>query len=803
MLQLALVKKQPTSPANAQPLQNSQRDNDSKMLREENTQLRDQIKQFEVMMQKMQSEMNLLRSSHHKMHQSDASGEAVYQSFSSQQQSTQSTAVDASDDVSSEAVYHQSTQSADIDVSDDDASADASDEAVYQSFSSQQQSTQSTAVDASDDVSSEAVYHQSTQSADIDVSDDDASADASDEAVYQSFSSQQQSTQSTDVDASADASGEAVYHQSTQSADIDVSDDESGETVYEFVASQQQSTTAHASAKKKPARPCPFCNKMLPRLSRHMLTVHKEHREVKKASSLPPKARDKQLKQLRRQGIFHYNKKQFLSNTPELLRERRRKEDSRVVMCTHCNGFFSRAHFWRHKQKCQADSADDPLAIPVELMKPLSDNTHTNVPVEFRDNVLRKFSNDEAGRMCLTDKSIVIVGRRLYDKMKRKQDKLSEVAKSVRMDMRRLATLFITFKQVVGNNCEHEDASSMLVRSNFQALEDAINIRCTEHEQEGDEGLKAGLKISYYYLIKKFAKIVKVTHLQSGEDHKAAEVDKFTDVLALNHNILFGDALYKINKRRQTKLRRPENLPQEEDCQKLRDYTLKRMSELTADEYRVWSSTDYCELRDLVLSRLTLFNARRGGEPARLTMAEWQEAVADSWLDSTAVADSSDVDKELFKEFKITYQTGKGNNHLVPILFPSDTISAMEKLTDSTVRNFAGIHHNNLYTFPNSKHSMDHVSGWHSVHRVSTDANIKCPELLNPTKMRHLVSTLYAARDVPEQDRRLFYLHMGHSEKVNTAIYQAPLSHQEVTKVGFHLQQIDQSKQAWLIFLKL
>lgn len=75
------------------------------------------------------------------------------------------------------------------------------------------------------------------------------------------------------------------------------------------------------------------------------------------------------------------------------------------------------------------------------------------------------------------------------------------------------------------------------------------------------------MKIAYYYLQKKMAKIVKVTYLEKNEDHKAAEVVKFTDVLALNHNIIFGDALYKINKTRQTKLRRPENLPREEDCQ--------------------------------------------------------------------------------------------------------------------------------------------------------------------------------------------------------------------------------------------
>ena len=54
--------------------------------------------------------------------------------------------------------------------------------------------------------------------------------------------------------------------------------------------------------------------------------------------------------------------------------------------------------------------------------------------------------------------------------------------------------------------------------------------------------------------------------------------------------------------------------------------TLQRIENFTSDEYHVWSSSDYCKLRDLVLSGMTLFNARRGGELDRLTLTEWQEA---------------------------------------------------------------------------------------------------------------------------------------------------------------------------------
>jgi len=48
------------------------------------------------------------------------------------------------------------------------------------------------------------------------------------------------------------------------------------------------------------------------------------------------------------------------------------------------------------------------------------------------------------------------------------------------------------------------------------------------------------------YLLKRLTKVVKSTHLVSGNDDDAAEVDKFVDVLDLSNNYLFRDAVYRI-----------------------------------------------------------------------------------------------------------------------------------------------------------------------------------------------------------------------------------------------------------------
>jgi len=68
-----------------------------------------------------------------------------------------------------------------------------------------------------------------------------------------------------------------------------------------------------------------------------------------------------------------------------------------------------------------------------------------------------------------------------------------------------------------------------------------------------------------------------------------------------------------------------------------------------------------------------MFNARRGGEPARMTLSEWLEAENDTWLDQDLVQNISDpIEKELIKDLKLAYQAGKGSRKLVPVLFSKE-----------------------------------------------------------------------------------------------------------------------------------
>ena len=140
-------------------------------------------------------------------------------------------------------------------------------------------------------------------------------------------------------------------------------------------------------------------------------------------------------------------------------------------------------------------------------------------------------------------------------------------------------------------------------------------------------------------------------------------------------------------------------MPLESDIEKVKDYTVSRMKALVKDEYLHWTKHEYIELHDLAASRLTLFNARRGGEPARLGITNWLDAKSDLRLSQDRLSNMPQPDRSLCAELKIMYQTGKGN-HLVPFLVPQDTYKALDKLNDPAIRNDCGVSPTNSYLFP-------------------------------------------------------------------------------------------------------
>ena len=427
-------------------------------------------------------------------------------------------------------------------------------------------------------------------------------------------------------------------------------------------------------------------------------------------------------------------------------------------------------------------------------MSLLNYSNKVDISDDFKTNILAKFREYTVGDLCRTDETIVRIGSVFYRKIKRKTDKAIQVRRTVRMEMRRLGNLYLTFtkENVIST---YNNAKDMFLRNNFNSLRNAIEIYSTTSVGK----LKPGLKQNLLFLLKRSAKALKAILMADGKDTESSEIERFMQVLELWEDYIFGDAQYELNKRRQVNLRRPEKLPNEEDIQLVCAYVMSKMKNITDDPYLLVDSHCFVELRNCACSRLTLLNARRGGEPARLTIEEWNDAKENKWIDQQRLKDLDEVDQMLIKNIKVTYLTGKGNNHLVPLLVPEDTVAALEKLSCKDFRRESGISETNNYLFASTRNSEDHISVWHSLYNITEKLPLKDPANMKSTSNRHHLSTIFAAFDISKADREYFYKHMGHSAAINEQIYQAPLAMMEVTKIGKRLLDIDKGRIFYLL----
>ena len=348
--------------------------------------------------------------------------------------------------------------------------------------------------------------------------------------------------------------------------------------------------------KKKPPRPCVFCDTMHVRLQEHMKNLHSNEKEVIEACQLPKQKRNAAFQQLRNQGIKKFNSKEMKKESPKFQRcksaHRGNGKAADLVMCDKCECFISRGYFYKHRRKC----SDELTASRPVIASVLSRST-SSLSQEFKSKVIANIKDDQIGLICKSDKEILFFGSRLDEKMKRKRDKELQVINTVKQDMRRIGKLFVKFKSLMINSQESSDVditSEMLLnRTNFHVLEQALD-QCTVSDEND---LMSTLKVAYLFLLKRFSKIVRSKYLTEGKDDTADEVRKFLDVLTLNQNTIFGDAEYNINARRQAVLKRPINLPPDEEVSKLRDYLVRNINQLVENPFTMWDSTAYAHLK--------------------------------------------------------------------------------------------------------------------------------------------------------------------------------------------------------------
>lgn len=260
-------------------------------------------------------------------------------------------------------------------------------------------------------------------------------------------------------------------------------------------------------------------------LSRHIQRRHKDQERVQRALELPRKERIRQFELFKNEGILKTNLQKAGDKNAIFEKNRFTKSNKKndiPVMCNNCKKFLSKQSMSRHRMTCQQSNS-----YPIEMTM-LKDPDPEMCDL-FKMHILCTMRNDEIGLKAKSDRAILTLGLRLFDKTKKRDDNIMGSRKDVRSKMRNLAHLYKNFENKPAINKKFNNAKDLFLISNFTSLRAAID----DYSIDDNDNLKAGAKTNLHYLLIKAAKIFKATALVEA---KSLEADIFEEFLCVLQN---------------------------------------------------------------------------------------------------------------------------------------------------------------------------------------------------------------------------------------------------------------------------
>ena len=463
--------------------------------------------------------------------------------------------------------------------------------------------------------------------------------------------------------------------------------------------------------------------------------------EVAHLLDYPKKEQDIKFRHLRIMGINKHN----LENPNDIMKEKKGNPES-TVQCPDCSLYISKVNKKRHQ--CFGFSSTT------------APGPSSSIDGDQFSLAILQLHLDKLGIFIRENDFIRRIGK-FYFRDFCNSEKEQESRTKVRTFMRTLSNIFLEFQSRAENNVVVKD---LFFPKNVELLTDII-------EKLGHG--KPSVMLNQMNTIQKAAKISANLMLIDGFKADRDEITSFITLIDQFWIKLRRTAENNLEKRRNEVNRNPINLPSASTIKNLFMSIIDILENLLNDNNRPFLST-----RRYLSSFMTLLNARRGQEVHRLTIKQCQEGLSGYWMNNEmALSRLTEEEKETINNNIIFYVPAKKAGDNVVIVINKYYAPLIEHLIDSDVRKDVGVLANNKYVFP-SLHSAAHCAGWKELDDVQQETGIKVK--LNATKIRHFAAEAASLVHMTSTDRTALHSHFGHSETINSRIYQCPKIHQKI-----------------------
>ena len=376
--------------------------------------------------------------------------------------------------------------------------------------------------------------------------------------------------------------------------------------------------------------PCYICVKLDAKIGRHLLTRHKLNPKVisilKLDTVTQAKQRNAMLDHLRYIGDFYHNIK-ILESGGELIVFRRPQEGivasyKDYMPCKYCLSFLHKQDLWRHTKKCmdkQNDVEDGGGNSNVQTQAEMLLYTckqQNCASLDLHQLVISRMQEDNITDVVRRDNLITKYGEYLLSGKGSK--KANYISQHMRLLGRLLSTLRIRYPK--GGNT----LTDYLDPINFDVIVECAK-ELGEYTAKSVDGeyipsfKKPSLPLKLGYALHNILMIMKGIGLRQ-KDHTL--IENAQNMIQLYESEWSGKvSSASLRTLGDNKFQKAEMLPITSDLMKLRRYCEERLQFLSGK--KELNIVDWREMAELIITRLTIFNKRRGNEVSSLLLKSY------------------------------------------------------------------------------------------------------------------------------------------------------------------------------------
>lgn len=239
------------------------------------------------------------------------------------------------------------------------------------------------------------------------------------------------------------------------------------ENMYQLVLDASATSQKLKSGDKR--YPCPFCDKHLAKLPRHLKSAHKNEndRDLQQYLATGDNAA---LTKVRNRGRHYWNQqvcKTGKGTIEPVYRSKTFSSHNDLVTCMHCLGWFGKNELWRHVSRCSANKNKNSLERNTKRIGRLIRDSHVKASTKFSE-VLSTFKDDDVALVVKNDPLIKEWGERLCLTHGHNKTRY----RNIRSRLRRVANVLITLRKLQPAIVRFADS---VLASNYNLLQQAAH----------------------------------------------------------------------------------------------------------------------------------------------------------------------------------------------------------------------------------------------------------------------------------------------------------------------------------------